>query len=181
LTDQKGIDLAVPALRQLLSDTDCQFVLLGTGDPALEVELWNLCNQFSWKARAWLQYDALLSQRIYSATDLFLMPSRYEPCGTSQMLALRYGSLPIVRETGGLADTVPNFDGNNGEHGLGFVFAWETPEAVLGTLRWAVETFYNRPVAFRRMQRRGMNVDFSWRTSAHRYIEMYERALRKHQ
>lgn len=180
LTDQKGIDLAVPALHQLLSDTDCQFVILGTGDPGLESALWHLCNQFSWKARAWLQYDALLSQRIYSAADLFLMPSRYEPCGTSQMLALRYGSLPIVRETGGLADTVPNYDGYHGEHGLGFVFSWETPEAVLGTLRWAVDTFYARPVAFRRMQRRGMNVDFSWRLSAHKYIEMYERALRKH-
>lgn len=180
LTDQKGIDLAVPALHQLLSDTDCQFIVLGTGDDGLERQLWTLCNQFSWKARAYLQYDALLSQRIYSACDLFLMPSRYEPCGTSQMLALRYGSLPIVRETGGLADTVQNYDSGSAERGTGFVFLWETPEAVLGTLRWAVDTWYTRPVSFRRMQRRGLAVDFSWTLSAQKYIGMYERALARH-
>jgi starch synthase len=180
LTDQKGIDLAIPALRQLLQERDCQFVVLGTGEPALENALWNLGQVFPNRVRSWLQYDAQLSQRIYSAVDLFLMPSRYEPCGTSQMLAMRYGSLPVVRETGGLADTVQNYDGGNADYGTGFVFLWETPDAVLGTLRWAVDTYQNRPTAFRRMQRRAMGIDFSWRTSAGRYVEMYERAIRKH-
>lgn len=180
LVDQKGIDLAIPALRRVLTDTDCQFIVLGTGDVALEQQLWRLCEDFRWKARAYLQYDALLSQRIYASTDLFLMPSRYEPCGTGQMLSMRYGCLPIVRATGGLADTVQNYDDADAEHGTGFVFEWEEPEAVLGTLRWAINTYKNRPAAFQRMQRRAMNIDFSWHTSAHKYIHMYERALAKH-
>ncbi len=180
LTDQKGIDLAIPALRRLFADTDVQFVVLGTGDKALEQALWNLCNDFRWKARAYLHYDAIFSQRIYSASDLFLMPSRYEPCGTGQMLAMRYGALPIVRETGGLADTVQNYDNANGDMGTGFVFLWEEPSAVLNTLRWAIDTYRFRPDAFRRMQRRAMEQDFSWATSAKQYIDMYERTLAKH-
>jgi starch synthase len=180
LTDQKGIDLAIPALRRLFADTDVQFIVLGTGDKLLERALWELCNDFRFKARAFLHYDAIFSQRIYSACDLFLMPSRYEPCGTGQMLAMRYGALPIVRETGGLADTVQNFDNGNGYVGTGFVFLWEEPSAVLGTLRWAIDTYRFRPDAFRRMQHRAMQVDFSWAKSAKQYIQMYERALAKH-
>ncbi len=180
LTDQKGIDLAIPALRRLFTDTDVQFIVLGAGDKPLERDLWTLCNDFRWKARAYLTYDAILSQRIYSACDLFLMPSRYEPCGTGQMLAMRYGALPIVRETGGLADTVQNYDNGNGDVGTGFVFLWEESSAVLGTLRWAIDTYRFRTDAFRRMQRRAMQVDFSWDTSAKQYITMYERALARH-
>jgi starch synthase len=177
LVDQKGVDLAIPALRQLFMDTDVQFVVLGTGDKVLEYDLWNLCNDFRWKSRAYLQFDAILSQRIYAGSDLFLMPSRYEPCGTGQMLALHYGCLPIVRETGGLADTVQNFNNGNGDVGTGFVFLWETQEAVLGTLRWAIDTYRNRKDVFQKMQKRGMLVDFSWRKSAGEYIAMYENIL----
>jgi starch synthase len=180
LTDQKGIDLAIPALRQLLSDTECQLIVLGTGEPALERQLWRLAEDFGWKARAYLQYNALISQRIYGASDLFLMPSRYEPCGTSQMIAMRYGSLPIVRETGGLADTVANYDNGSADYGTGFVFTWEEASAVLNTLRWAINTYHNRPDAFQRMQRRAMQVDFSWKKSAGEYVSMYERTLTKH-
>jgi starch synthase len=179
LTDQKGVDLAIPALRRLFADTDIQFIVLGSGDKPLEQELWTLCNDFRWKARAYLQFDAILAQRIYSACDLFLMPSRFEPCGTGQMLAMRYGALPIVRETGGLADTVENYDNGNGDVGTGFVFLWEEPEAVLGTVRWAIDTYRFRNDAFRKMQRRAMQKDFSWATSARQYTAMYERALAK--
>jgi len=177
LVDQKGIDLAIPALRQLLSDTDVQLIVLGTGDKALELAVWRLCNDFRSKARAFLQFDAILSQRIYSGSDLFLLPSRYEPCGTGQMLALHYGCLPIVRETGGLADTVQNYDNGNGDVGTGFVFLWETPEAILGTVRWAIDIFENRHEVFQKMQHRGMLVDFSWHKSAGEYVAMYERIL----
>ena len=90
------------------------------------------------------------------------------------MLAMRYGALPLVRETGGLADTVENFDGGNGDYGSGFVFNWEEPEAVLGTLRWALDTYRHRPHAWRRMQKRAMRQDFSWNSSAGKYIELYE-------
>jgi starch synthase len=167
-------------LRKLLTDSDVQFLILGTGDKLLERDLWQLCNEFRWKSRAYLQFDPILSQRIYGASDLFLMPSRYEPCGTGQMLAMRYGSLPVVRETGGLADTVQNYDNANADAGTGFVFLWEEPDAVLGTLRWAIDTYRFRPEPFRRMQRRGMARDFSWKTSADQYIAMYERALSRH-
>jgi starch synthase len=180
LVEQKGIDLAIPALRQLLMETDCQFIGLGTGEPALEWQLWRLAEDFRSKARVYLRYDALFSQRIYGAADLFLMPSRYEPCGTSQMLAMRYGCLPIVRETGGLADTVENYDSGPADRGTGFVFLWEEASAVLGTLRWAIDTYRNRIEAFRRMQRRAMLVDFSWKKSAGQYVQMYERTLTRH-
>lgn len=180
LTDQKGFDLALPALRQLLTDTDVQLVVLGTGEQWIEHGFWALANDFGWKARAYLTFDPGLAQRIYAGSDLFLMPSRYEPCGTGQMLAMRYGSLPIVRETGGLADTVQNYDNAEAERGTGFVFLWEQPDAVLGTIRWAIDTYRYRPAPFRRMQKRGMLKDFSWDASAAEYIEVYERALAKH-
>ena len=180
LTDQKGIDLALPALRQLLIDTECQVIVLGTGDAALEAQLAQLAADFGWKARAYLQYNALISQRIYSAADLFLMPSRYEPCGTSQMLAMHYGSLPVVRETGGLADTVESYDDGPADRGTGFVFSWEEVSAVLNTLRWAISVYSERPQAFQRMQRRAMLVDFSWKKSAGAYVAMYEQALARH-
>ena len=177
LTEQKGFDLAIPALRQLLLDSDVQLIALGTGEQYLEGALWALCNEFGWKAKAFLTFDPVLSQRIYGGSDLFLMPSRYEPCGTGQMLSLRYGALPVVRETGGLADTVQNYDNGDADVGTGFVFLWETADAVLGTLRWAVDTYRYRPAAFRRMQRRGMQVDFGWERSAAQYIQAYGRAV----
>ncbi|MEP7284688.1 MAG: glycogen/starch synthase [Chloroflexota bacterium] len=179
LVDQKGVDLAIPALRRLLLDTDVQFIVLGSGDKTLENDLWKLCDDFRWKARAYLQFDAILSQHIYGACDLFLMPSRYEPCGIGQMMAMRYGALPIVRETGGLADTVQNYDNGNADFGTGFVFVWEEWEAVLNTLRWAIDTYKFRPDAFLRMQQRAMQIDFSWDKSAREYIDVYEAAQAK--
>lgn len=179
LTWQKGFDMALPALRQLLQDTEVQLVVLGTGEADIEQGLWELNEDFKWKATAFLQFDAALAQQIYAGCDMFLMPSHFEPCGIGQMIAMRYGALPVVRETGGLADTVTNYDNGDGDVGTGFVFQWEQPEAVLGTLRWAIDTYYNRPKAWRRMQRRAMQADFSWQNSAKQYITIYERAIRK--
>lgn len=105
------------------------------------------------------------------------MPSHFEPCGIGQMIAMRYGSLPLVRETGGLADTVENYDNGPAERGTGFVFGWQQPNAVLNTLRWAVEVFRERPDAWRRMQQRAMQRDFSWDSSASAYIEVYRKAI----
>ncbi len=96
------------------------------------------------------------------------------------MMAMRYGALPLVRETGGLADTVENYDDSQAEFGTGFRFLWESPDALLGTLRWANYTFRHRKDAWKRMQDRAMRKDFSWTVSARQYIERYERALRKH-
>ncbi|MDX1995089.1 MAG: glycosyltransferase, partial [bacterium] len=174
---QKGVDLAIPALRRLFVDTEVQFIALGTGDPDLEGALWRLGQDFNFRARVNIGYDAAIAQHIYAGADMFLMPSHFEPCGMGQMLAMRYGSLPIVRETGGLADTVENYDNGNAERGTGFVFGWEQPEAVLGTLRWATRTYQQNPDAWARMQRRAMRRDFSWNRSAGQYADLYEKAV----
>ena len=111
---------------------------------------------------------------------MFLMPSHFEPCGIGQMLAMRYGSLPIVRETGGLADTVINYDNRDADIGTGFVFQFEEPDAVMNTIRWALRTYYNRPDAWKRMQIRAMKQDFSWDQSAQQYISLFNKAIGKH-
>jgi starch synthase len=180
LTAQKGFDLALPALWTMAAEMDAQFVALASGEPGLEQQLWALNAAYPDKVRAIVQYDPVLAQRIYAGSDLFLMPSRYEPCGISQMMAMRYGSLPIVRETGGLADTVVNYDNGEADYGTGFMFLWEEPNAVYQTMKWAIETYQQKPEAFRRMQKRAMTTDFSWGTSAKAYINVYERALKKH-
>ncbi len=180
LVEMKGMDLAVPALRHLLASEDVQFVTLGTGKDTIEHDMWLLGQHFHWKAQVRINYDAGLAQRIYAGCDLFLMPSRYEPCGLGQMMAMRYGALPLVRETGGLADTVDNYDDMNADRGTGFRFLWETPDAVLGTLRWALYTYRHRKEPWRRMQVRAMERDFGWERSAALYLQRYELALRKH-
>lgn len=177
LVFQKGIDMAIPALRRLLVDTDVQFVALGSGEPEVSQALQRLGTDFHWRASVVVGYNAVIAQRIYAGSDLFLMPSRYEPCGVGQMLAMRYGALPLVRETGGLADTVQNYDNGDADTGTGFVFQWEQPEAVLGTLRWALDTFHNRPDAWTRMQKRALETDFSWDKSAREYTHLYRRAI----
>lgn len=176
---QKGMDLAVPALSRLLSQYDVQVVALGTGEPQIESQLRRLEQLFSRNVRCKLNYDGAIAQQIYAGCDVFLMPSHFEPCGTGQMVAMRYGALPLVRETGGLADTVENYDDSNADKGTGFVFQWEEAEAVFGTLRWAYTTYRERPQAWKRMQQRAMERDFSWDSSARQYIEMYNKAKAK--
>ncbi len=177
LVAQKGFDLALPALWQMLYDTDVQFVLLGAGDPDLDYQFWRLGQAYPQKSKIFQGYNAALAQRIYAGCDVFLMPSHFEPCGIGQMNAMRYGALPLVRETGGLADTVQNYDNGNADRGVGFVFSWETPDAVLGTLHWANRTYHNNHDAWQRMQRRAMQTDVSWENSAHQYVDLYRDAI----
>lgn len=179
LTWQKGIDLAIPALQEFLAETDSQFVVLGTGEPELEEGLWALTQAFPQQAAAYLGFDAALAQHIYAGCDLFLMPSHFEPCGIGQLVAMKYGALPLVRETGGLADTVINYDNHEGERSTGFVFKWEQADAVLGTLRWAHDVFRHRPQVWRTMQENAMREDFNWDKSAEQYLDLYQRAIRK--
>jgi starch synthase len=180
LVQQKGLDLALPALRQILAVEDVQFIGLGSGEPHFNDMFWRLGADFHWKARSFVGYNATTAQHIYSGCDIFLMPSHFEPCGVGQMLAMRYGALPLVRETGGLADTVENYDDGAADRGTGFVFNWETPEALAGTLRWAIGTYFNRKAAWRRMQERAMRTDFSWDRSARQYSTLYEWAVSRH-
>ncbi len=179
LVAQKGFDMTLPALRALLAERDMQLVVLGTGDADLEQGFWQLDRDFGDKARAFLQFDAALAQQIYAGCDIFLMPSHFEPCGIGQMLAMRYGALPLVRETGGLADTVVNYDNDDADSGTGFVFLWQEPGAVEGTLNWALDVYETRPHAWRRMQKRAMRQDFSWTKSAGEYIALYKSAREK--
>ena len=172
---QKGLDLAIPALRALLADSPVQLVILGDGDDALAAEMQTLADDFARKAYAYLGFNAEFAQQIYAGCDVFLMPSRYEPCGIGQMVAMRYGALPIVRETGGLSDTVSNYDNASGESGTGFVFLWEQPLAIERTLRWALKTFQEQPAAWCKMQLRAMERDFSWCVSAAIYADLYRK------
>ncbi len=176
LAAQKGFDLALPALRSVLGARDMQLVVLGTGEAEIERAFWQLDQDFGDKVTAFLQFDGALAQQIYAGCDIFLMPSHFEPCGMGQMMAMRYGALPLARETGGLADTVINYDNADADAGTGFVFQWQEAQAVEGTLNWALDVYQQRPDAWRRMQERGMKIDFSWHKSAGEYIELYEQA-----
>ena len=176
LAAQKGFDLALPALRNVLGAREMQLMVLGTGEPEIEQAFWQLDQDFGDRARAFLQFDGALAQQIYAGCDIFLMPSHFEPCGMGQMMAMRYGALPLVRETGGLADTVINYDDADADVGSGFVFHWQEAQAVEGTLHWALDVYEQRPQAWRRMQRRSMTTDFSWRKSAREYAELYQEA-----
>ena len=179
LAEQKGFDLALPALRNLLARRDMQLVVLGAGEAHLEQAFWQLDQDFGDKATAFLQFDGALAQQIYAGCDIFLMPSHFEPCGMGQMMAMRYGALPLVRATGGLADTVVNYDNGAADSGTGFVFEWQEAGAVEGTLDWALDVYETNPAAWRRMQQRGLRADFSWTKSAVEYIDLYEQAFAK--
>jgi starch synthase len=174
---QKGIDLILPAMRRLLRGREVQFVGLGSGSAHYNYEMSRLASEFPDQARMTVQYNAELAQAIYAGCDLFLMPSYFEPCGIGQMVAMRYGALPLVRETGGLADTVVNYDNGSGETGTGFVFNWTEADALYNTLSWAVNTYLNRKDAWRQMQRRAMQTDFSWANSARQYIDLYQQII----
>jgi starch synthase len=172
LVDQKGFDL-LAALADQLPRLEATFVLLGTGERHYE-DLWlALSARYGERISARIGLDEGLAHLVEAGADLFLMPSRFEPCGLNQMYSLRYGTVPLVRATGGLADTVRNFDARTGE-GAGFTFDQYSPQALLGTLRWALGVFQDRG-AWRRMQRAGMREDNSWDASARAYEAAYRR------
>ena len=179
LETQKGIDLLVPAMHRILQNHDVQFVALGSGNPQHNFEVGEIGLRYPTLASTYIQYDAALAQKIYAGCDIFLMPSYFEPCGIGQMLAMRYGALPLVRETGGLADTVTNYDNNSAAAGTGFVFNWTEADALYNTLLWATETYRTNPEAWHRMQDRAMHTDHSWDKSAREYINLYRELLDK--
>lgn len=173
LVDQKGFDL-LAGLAEELPRLEATFVLLGSGERRYE-DLWlGLATRHPGRIAARIGFDEPLSHLIEAGADLFLMPSRFEPCGLNQMYSLRYGTVPVVRATGGLADTVRNFDARTGT-GTGFTFDAYTSQALLDTLRWALATYSDR-AAWRRLQVAGMQQDFSWDASARQYVKVYERA-----
>jgi starch synthase len=173
LVGHKGFSLVTEVLHQIM-DLDVQMIILGTGEWQYEEAFRNAQNQYSGRFSAQLTYSAPLSTMIYAGADLFLMPSVAEPCGLSQMIAMRYGTVPIVRETGGLKDTVTPYNKFTGE-GRGFTFSDINAADMLWVVREAVDLYRNDKKAWRAMQKEGMTADFSWKNSAQQYLEIYER------
>jgi len=172
LTRQKGIDLLMETLPGLLEEHDFRFVSLGSGEPHYERFLHGLQEQFPGKAVFYSGYSEELAHFIEAASDMFLMPSLYEPCGLNQMYSLKYGTVPIVRRTGGLADSVQHFDPGTGQ-GTGIVFN----DFDAGGLRWAIETaleWFTWPSIWRRLVQNGMQQDFSWDARAAEYEALYD-------
>jgi starch synthase len=167
---QKGVDIALEGLKRL-SDLPWQFVLLGTGSPQLESAAAQLQSDFPERVRVRLEYNAVLSHQIFAGADMLLLPSRYEPCGLTQMIAMRYGCVPIAHEVGGLADTVDDVDLKI--NSTGFLFPQATPESLAFALRRALALF-TQPRRWVALQRRGMKRDFSWKSSAGEYLRLYQ-------
>jgi starch synthase len=175
LAAQKGLDVALSALPSLLEGSDLQVVLLGSGDPWLESGFHDLAQRFPQRVAIRIGFDEQLAHRIVAGGDLFLMPSRYEPCGLSQLYSLRYGTVPVVHATGGLDDTVGEFDAASAS-GTGFKFAPCTPEALRDAVSRAIAVRRDA-TAWTRLQERGMREDFSWERSAGAYRNLYSELL----
>ena len=178
LAAQKGTGLLREALPAALNQMQWQLVALGSGDPDDE-------NFFRWLARAYpgrvaveIGFSEELSHRIQAGSDFFLMPSLFEPCGLSQLYALRYGTLPVVNATGGLEDTIIQYNQGEGQ-GTGFKFYTPEANALQATIGWAVSTWYDRPSHVTLMREQAMEQRFEWAMSARKYLEVYQRALAK--
>jgi starch synthase len=177
--EQKGIDLILEVMPELLSRGGIQLVMLGEGEPSLEQGMQKLAAKFPGKCAVKIGYDEELAHRIEAGCDSFLMPSRYEPCGLNQLYSLRYGTVPIVHRTGGLADTVTDVDPTTilDNSATGFVFDQPEAASLMDAIERAIE-FYHRPgVWWKKLAVNGMQQDFSWDSSANRYIEIYRLAI----
>ena len=179
LVDQKGLDIILEIVDELMP-AEMQLVVLGSGDPHYEKLFARLRDEFPQKVGVFIGFNAILAQRIYAGADMFLMPSRFEPCGLGQLISMRYGTVPVVRSTGGLADTVHDFNPATGS-GNGFVFEPYTGEALLTAIRRALKLYREDPAHWGQLVRRVMELDYSWARSAVEYLQLYQEALRKHE
>jgi len=175
LTKQKGLDLLIRIIDELLAQ-DIQLVILGTGEWKYEQVLREAAARYPQKMKAYFMFNEALAHKIYAGADLYLMPSLFEPCGLSQLIALRYGTLPVVRETGGLRDTIISYNEQTGV-GNGFSFANFNAHDFLFTIRRALDFYYNRKPIWNRLFKNAFKSNFSWTSSAQKYIKLYEELL----
>jgi starch synthase len=174
LVDQKGFDLVRSAIHRMLA-LDLGLVVLGVGDAQYETFLREVAHRYPTKVGVRIGFDNTLAHQIEAGSDIFLMPSRFEPCGLNQIYSLKYGTIPLVRATGGLDDTIEAYDPAS-DDGNGFKFGPYDAEALLATLQEALMVYRDRS-AWERLMRRAMQADFSWTRSAHEYVALYTRAL----
>ncbi|MDR1173414.1 MAG: glycogen synthase GlgA [Puniceicoccales bacterium] len=175
---QKGLDILCNILPDVLKNMNVQFAVLGSGDQHLEWRLKDIMSHFGSQISVRIGFDEQLSHLIEAGSDFFVMPSRYEPCGLNQMYSMVYGSLPIVHATGGLIDTVDNYDELTGA-GTGFIFNDLTDSALYNTIGWACATYYDHPRDFEKLRKSAMKKDFSWSKSAKEYEKVYLSAIGK--
>ena len=177
LVPPKGLDLIVRIMDELLQHEDMQLVVLGTGDKIYEDWFKGLAWRFPKKVSANIRFSNELAQRIYASSEIFLMPSNYEPCGIGQLIALRYGTIPVVRETGGLKDTVQQYDKYTNE-GNGFVFPNYNAHELMYAVKKALAMRKNLQI-WQKIIQNAMNADYSWKESAREYKELYEKLITK--
>ena len=175
LAGHKGIDILCYVLRRLL-EREVQLVIVGTGEAKYEHALLSVANEYPGKFSMNLRFDPALASRVYAGSDIYLMPSKSEPCGLSQLIAMHYGTIPIVNATGGLKDTVLPFNPETGE-GRGYTFQSYNGDDFLGAIDRALGDYYENRPAWDRLAKNDMAVDFSWKQPAQKYMEMYESVL----
>jgi len=175
LVEQKGITLLAAAMDALMQ-MEIQIVLLGTGEKWAEHFFSELTTKYPEKFACYIGYRNDIAHKIEAGSDMFLMPSLFEPCGLNQIYSLRYGTLPIVHATGGLDDTIENYDKVH-ESGTGFKFYNATPEALIGTVEWAVDTWYQDRPGFKQLQHNAMLKRFNWDVAAHAYEDLYRHIM----
>lgn len=176
LAEQKGLDLIYSVAGDMVK-SGISLVILGMGEKRYEDMCMELERIYPRRVKTIIGFDEILSAKIYAGSDVFLMPSRYEPCGLGQMIALRYGAVPIVRKTGGLKDTISEFDRTTGE-GNGFVFEEFTPLEFLSAIKRSIDIYMEKSL-WLKLVKNCMQCDFSWDTSAKKYIEVYERIMKE--
>ncbi len=176
LSSQKGIDILEGAMNDIVR-MGCQFVLLGTGDPVFQDSFQKISEQHPNNVGVFFTYDYDLAHKIFAGADMLLAPSRYEPCGLNQLYAMRYGTVPIVRNIGGLMDTVDQYDEST-DTGTGFKFLEKSPDALVRNIRLAKDLYTNHTDKWSRLMKRCMSQDFSWDRSASEYLSLYHRAIR---
>ncbi len=179
LVSQKGLELIEEISEQMMG-CDLQFIILGLGDPFYEDMFKNMQAKYPDKVATFIEFNEPLAHKIYAGCDMFLMPSAFEPCGLGQLISLSYGTIPIVRATGGLKDTIIDFDAETKE-GNGFMFEKYKAKALLKTIERALEVYHKKPAAWTQLVKSAMKADFSWYKQADKYLQLYHKAVRKTQ